>query len=37
VPGETDFAALKELLVRGQDDGWWYFEVGSETDEFWNA
>ena len=31
VPSNTDFAALKELLVRGRDDGWWHFEVGSAT------
>ncbi|MEV6505099.1 DUF4265 domain-containing protein [Streptomyces sp. NPDC051642] len=37
VPADTDFAALKELLVRGQEDGWWHFEVGCGTDEFWNA
>ncbi|MDQ1051678.1 DUF4265 domain-containing protein [Streptomyces sp. V4I2] len=37
VPSDTHFAALKELLVRGRDDGWWHFEVGSATDEFWNA
>lgn len=33
----TDFGALKEFLVRGQDEGWWHFEVGSGTEAFWNA
>ena len=37
VPASTDFSALKALLARGQEDGWWHFEVGSGTEEFWNA
>lgn len=37
VPSGTDFAALKQLLVRGQDEGWWHFEVSSGTEAFWSA
>jgi hypothetical protein len=37
VPASTDFGALKEFLVRGQDEGWWHFEVGSGTEAFWSA
>ncbi|MFE7466172.1 DUF4265 domain-containing protein [Streptomyces sp. NPDC057499] len=37
VPSGTDFAALKRLLVHGQDEGWWHFEVGSGTEAFWSA
>ncbi|OEJ94750.1 DUF4265 domain-containing protein [Streptomyces thermolilacinus] len=37
VSAGTDFGALKLLLVRGQDEGWWHFEVGSGTEAFWNA
>ncbi|MCZ0983400.1 DUF4265 domain-containing protein [Streptomyces diastatochromogenes] len=37
VPAGTDFGALKEFLARGEDEGWWHFEVGSDTEAFWNA
>lgn len=37
VPASTDFGALKQLSVRGQDEGWWHLEVGSGTEAFWSA
>ncbi|MFB8101857.1 DUF4265 domain-containing protein [Streptomyces sp. NPDC056007] len=36
VPGGADLRAIKELLVRGQDEGWWHFEVSCAT-EAWRA
>ena len=32
VPADTDLDGLKALLVRGQEDGWWHFEVACATD-----
>lgn len=37
VPGDADLAAIKALLLRGQEDGWWHFEVGCVTDAWRNA
>jgi len=37
VPAEADFRAIKALLARGQEDGWWHFEVGCGNDEWWAA
>ncbi|MER7338615.1 DUF4265 domain-containing protein [Streptomyces sp. NPDC000075] len=36
-PAGADFAGIKTLLARGQTEGWWHYEVGSGTDEWWNA
>lgn len=37
VPPGRNFAGIKALLTPGQEDGWWHFEVGYGTDEWWNA
>ncbi|GAA3113100.1 hypothetical protein GCM10020254_69340 [Streptomyces goshikiensis] len=37
VPADADFAGIKALLNQGQDEGWWHYEVGCGTDEWWNA
>lgn len=37
VPAGADFAGIKTLLDQGQDDGWWHYEVGCGTDEWWSA
>ncbi|MFH8637624.1 MULTISPECIES: DUF4265 domain-containing protein [Streptomyces] len=37
VPADADFAGMKALLNQGQDEGWWHYEVGCGTDEWWNA
>ncbi|MET7365937.1 DUF4265 domain-containing protein [Streptomyces sp. NPDC005566] len=37
VPPGTDFAGVKALLAQGQAEGWWHYEVGCGTDEWWNA
>ncbi|MFI5714182.1 DUF4265 domain-containing protein [Kribbella sp. NPDC051620] len=37
VPSDADFAAIKALLAQGEDEGWWHYEVGSATDEWWSA
>ncbi|MCR6689588.1 DUF4265 domain-containing protein [Cellulomonas sp.] len=31
---EVDLVAVKSLCVRGEEDGWWYFEEGSVTQEW---
>ncbi|MFE8973725.1 DUF4265 domain-containing protein [Streptomyces cyaneofuscatus] len=36
VPGGADLRAIKELLVRGEEEGWWHFEVSCAT-EAWRA
>lgn len=36
-PADADFAGIKALLIRGQEEGWWHYEVGCGTDEWWNA
>lgn len=36
VPADADFAGIKELLRKGEAEGWWYFEVGCATDR-WRA
>ncbi|BAC68437.1 hypothetical protein SAVERM_727 [Streptomyces avermitilis MA-4680 = NBRC 14893] len=36
-PAGADFAGIKALLKRGRDEGWWHYEVGCGTDEWWNA
>ncbi|MFE4454030.1 DUF4265 domain-containing protein [Streptomyces sp. NPDC056796] len=35
VPADSDLGGIKALLVRGQEDGWWHFEVGCAT-AAWN-
>ncbi|ACU75049.1 conserved hypothetical protein [Catenulispora acidiphila DSM 44928] len=37
VPAESDFAGIKRLLVQGQDEGWWHFEVACMTDAWQTA
>lgn len=36
-PAGADFAGIKALLVQGGEQGWWHYEVGCGTDEWWNA
>ncbi|MDX3767897.1 DUF4265 domain-containing protein [Streptomyces sp. AK08-01B] len=36
-PAGADFAGIKALLKQGQEDGWWHFEVGCGTDEWWRS
>ncbi|MER7111926.1 DUF4265 domain-containing protein [Streptomyces sp. NPDC000229] len=36
-PAGSDFAGIKELLARGEEEGWWHYEVGCGTDAWWNA
>ncbi|MEW1547971.1 DUF4265 domain-containing protein [Streptomyces tsukubensis] len=36
-PAGADFAGIKALLAQGQTEGWWHYEVGCGTDEWWNA
>ncbi|THA29635.1 DUF4265 domain-containing protein [Streptomyces sp. A1547] len=36
-PASADFAEIKALLKQGQEEGWWHYEVGCGTDEWWNA
>ncbi|MFF7237690.1 hypothetical protein [Streptomyces collinus] len=36
-PAGGDFHEIKALLTPGQEDGWWHYEVGCATDEWWNA
>ncbi|WP_033329270.1 DUF4265 domain-containing protein [Streptomyces yerevanensis] len=36
-PAGADFAGIKALLVQGQADGWWHYEIGCGSDEWWNA
>lgn len=33
----SDFAGIKKLLNQGNDQGWWHYDVGCGTDEWWNA
>ncbi|MFI9323513.1 DUF4265 domain-containing protein [Kitasatospora aureofaciens] len=37
VPAATDLSRIKELLVRGQEEGWWHFEVGCATEAWRDA
>ncbi|MFF2011518.1 DUF4265 domain-containing protein [Streptomyces sp. NPDC058195] len=37
VPADADLSGVKAFLVRGQDDGWWHFEVGCATDAWRDA
>ncbi|WP_340555937.1 DUF4265 domain-containing protein [Streptomyces sp. GSL17-111] len=36
-PAGADFTGIKALLNRGQEEGWWHYEVGSGTDQWWHA
>ncbi|CAM5300557.1 hypothetical protein [Streptomyces glaucescens] len=38
-PAGADFVGIgiKALLKQGQEEGWWHYEVGCGTDEWWNA
>ncbi|MGI5176339.1 DUF4265 domain-containing protein [Dactylosporangium sp. CA-152071] len=37
VPVDADFGEIKRVLVEGESNGWWHFEVGCGTDRWWNA
>ena len=37
VPADADLGQIKALLVRGQEEGWWHFELGCVTDAWRNA
>ena len=37
VPADADFVGIKAVLSRGQDEGWWHFEVGCATERWWNS
>ncbi|ANW22327.1 DUF4265 domain-containing protein [Streptomyces clavuligerus] len=37
VPAGADFAGIKALLAEGRAQGWWHYEVGCGTDEWWAA
>ncbi|MER5307696.1 DUF4265 domain-containing protein [Streptomyces sp. NPDC002773] len=37
VPGDADLAGIKALLVRGEEDGWWHYEVPCATDAWHDA
>ena len=37
VPVGAALAGIKAALTRGEKDGLWHYEVGSGTDEWWNA
>ncbi|MDW5327016.1 DUF4265 domain-containing protein [Plantactinospora sp. KLBMP9567] len=37
VPADDDLAAIKQLLVSGQAQGWWQFEEGCVTDAWRDA
>ena len=37
LPADADLGGIKALLVRGQEDGWWQFEVGCVTDAWRDA
>ncbi|MBL3670989.1 DUF4265 domain-containing protein [Streptomyces sp. M2CJ-2] len=37
VPAGADFSAVKNLLIHGEADGWWHYEVGCGSDAWWNA
>ncbi|MGW1886055.1 DUF4265 domain-containing protein [Streptomyces sp. NPDC001970] len=36
VPADADLEGIKALLIRGQEEGWWHFEVACVTDA-WRA
>jgi len=36
VPACADIARVKVLPARGEEEGWWHYEVSCTTDE-WNA
>lgn len=36
VPADADFARVKALLARGQEEGWWHYEASCVT-EAWTA
>lgn len=37
VPANADMASIKRLLMRGQAEGWWHFEIGCATDAWREA
>ncbi|WP_399431252.1 hypothetical protein [Streptomyces sp. WAC05374] len=37
VPADADFPGIKALLARGRTEGWWHYEVGCGTAEWWGA
>lgn len=37
VPADADFAGIKALLTRGQEEGWWHYEVGCATEAWRDA
>ncbi|MEV7682801.1 DUF4265 domain-containing protein [Streptomyces sp. NPDC088341] len=36
-PAGADFTGIKALLARGQEEGWWHYEVGCATDAWRKA
>ncbi|MFH8894735.1 MULTISPECIES: DUF4265 domain-containing protein [unclassified Streptomyces] len=36
-PAGSDFTGIKALLVRGQEEGWWHYEMGCATADWWSA
>lgn len=36
-PFGGDFHGIKALLIQGEEEGWWHYEVSCATDEWWNA
>jgi hypothetical protein len=37
VPVDADLAGIKAMLEQGQSEGWWHFEVGCATPQWWGA
>lgn len=37
VPADADLGGIKALLIRGQEKGWWHFEVACATDGWRDA
>jgi hypothetical protein len=37
VPADADLARIKALLVHGQEQGWWHFDVSCATDAWRDA
>ncbi|MDQ0798276.1 DUF4265 domain-containing protein [Streptomyces sp. B1I3] len=36
-PAGADFAGIKRLLEQGEEKGWWHYEIGCGTEEWWSA
>ena len=37
VPADADLPAIKALLIRGQNEGWWHFETSCGSDAWESA